>query len=168
MSPTISACGAVAVTRILMRRSLDDHDVTWALMVPLLASAQTSTPAPTMCPVSTPVRADAPRDANADPMSGYGISATSDRVGPGGCARHDSDLLGRYRVRPAGTPLVFIARPFTNRGRQRCQPSDRDIQPVLLRLDRLPGDGRWEITAHGGELGHIRRGRSAPDRTVCG
>lgn len=125
--------------------------MTWAI-VPLLAAAQISTPAPATCPVSTPVKADAPRDPNADPMSGYWHISADRLVWAQAAAPGTTPTsVGRYWVRPAGASLVFIARRLDEPGSP-IVSTERHGYPTGFYFGsvEVPADGCWEITARTG------------------
>lgn len=122
----------------------------WAV-APMLLAAQISTAAVSNCPVTAPVRADAPPDPSADPVSGYWY-ISADRLlwapaSPPGVAQTG---IGRYWVRPAGTQLIFTARrldvpgpPITSRERSGYATGFYFGGPD-------PTEGCWEVTASAG------------------
>jgi hypothetical protein len=125
--------------------------MTWAIM-PLLAAAQISTPAPATCPISTPVRATAPPDPNADPVSGYWhISADRQLWAPASPAGVPQTGIGRYWVRPAGTRLTFIARRLDVPGPP-ITSGERSGYPTGFYFGTadIPTEGCWEVTASAG------------------
>ena len=121
-------------------------------VVPLLAAAQISTPAPATCPVSTPVRATAPPDPNADPVTGYWhISADRQLWAPASPLGAAQTGIGRYWVRPNGTQLTFIARrldvpgpPITSGERSGYRTG------FYFGTVDIPTEGCWEVTASAG------------------
>ena len=128
--------------------------MTWAI-VPLLAAAQTatSTPAPASCPVTIPVKADAPRDPNADPIRAGYWHISADRLvwAPAAAPGTVPTFVGRYWVRPAGAALVFIARRLDLPGSPIIS-TERDGYPTDFYFGSVdvPADGCWEITARTG------------------
>jgi hypothetical protein len=121
-------------------------------VTPMLLAAQISTAAPNHCPVTPSVKADAPPDPNADPVSGY-WHISADRLlwapaSPPGVAQTG---IGRYWVRPAGTQLTFTARrldvpgsPITSGERSGYSTGFYFGGPDI------PTEGCWEVTASAG------------------
>ena len=124
----------------------------WAI-APMFLAAQVTAAAPATCPVTTPVKADAPRDPNASPMTGGFWHISPDRLVWAQAAAPGSTptFVGRYWVRPAGSPLVFIARRLDEPGPPIIS-TERHGYPTGFYFGsvELPTDGCWEITARTG------------------
>jgi hypothetical protein len=107
---------------------------------------------PGVCPLTEPVRADAPRDPNADPVSGYWHIST-DRLlwAPASAPGRSQTGVGRYWVRPQGTPLTFVARRLDVPGPE-VVSTERTGYPTGFYFGTvdIPTDGCWEITARAG------------------
>jgi hypothetical protein len=118
-------------------------------LVPLLLATQITASAPAMCPVSTPVRATAPPDPNADPVTAYWhISADKLVWAQAGTVGTD---IGRYWVRPAGTKLEFTARRLDVPGRPVIS-DERNGYPTGFYFGsvNIPTEGCWEVVARAG------------------
>jgi hypothetical protein len=152
ISPTIINVQRRSLGGILVRGGRSMISImTWAI-VPLLAAAQISTPAPATCPVTTPVRATAPADPNADPVSGYWhISADRQLWAPAPPIGTPQTGIGRYWVRPAGTQLTFIARRLDVPGPP-ITSGERSEYPTGFYFGTvdIPTEGCWEVTARAG------------------
>ena len=121
-------------------------------VAPMLLAAQITTSAPATCPVTVPVRADAPRDPNADPVSGYWyISADRRLWAPAPAPGVIPIGIGRYWVRPAGTRLEFTARRLDAPG-PTVVSEERSRYPTGFYFGTvdIPTDGCWEVTAKAG------------------
>lgn len=119
----------------------------WTLALLFLAPISMAGAAP--CLVTTSVRATAPPDRNADPMSGYWhISADRLLWAPAAAPGTVPTGIGRYWVRPAGTQLVFIAQRVDVPG-QPIISKERDGYPTGFYFGSVdvPTDGCWHITA---------------------
>ena len=123
----------------------------WTL-VPMLLAAQVTAAVPATCPVTEPVRATAPPDPSADPISGYWhISADKLIWAPAAAPGSVGTDVGRYWVRPAGTKLEFTARRLDVPGRPVIS-DERDGYPTGFYFGSLniPTEGCWEVTAAAG------------------
>jgi hypothetical protein len=124
----------------------------WAV-APMVFAAQISMAAAATCPVTTPVKANAPPDVNADPVSGgyWHISADRQLWAPAATPGTDSTGVGRYWVRPAGMPLEFSARRLDVPGSP-IFSRERDGYPTGFYFGSLdiPSEGCWEVTATAG------------------
>jgi hypothetical protein len=121
-------------------------------LVPLLLAAQITASAPATCPVSTPVRATAPPDPNADPVSGYWHMSADRRLwAPAPAPGVTPTGIGRYWVRPAGTQLTFTARRLDVPGPPVISEEGAGYQTSFYfgTVD-IPTDGCWEVTAKAG------------------
>src|SRR6186997_2659486 len=115
----------------------------WAVAWFLSAPISMAVAAP--CPVTTPVEGDAPRDRNADAVSGYWHISPDRQVwaqaaAPGAIPTS----IGRYWVRPAGTALVFIARRLDKSGSP-IVSTERHEYPTGFYFGSVdvPTDGCW-------------------------
>jgi hypothetical protein len=123
----------------------------WAL-APMLLAAQVSTGASGTCPVTPAVRADAPPDPSADPVSGYWHISTDQLLwapaSPPGVAQIG---IGRYWVRPAGTRLRFTARRLDVPGPPiTSQEGSGHPTGFYFGGPDIPTEGCWEVTASAG------------------
>ncbi len=97
-------------------------------------------------------KATAPPDPNADPVSGYWhISADRLLWAPASPPGVTQTGIGRYWVRPAGTPLVFIARRLDVPGPP-ITSQERSGYPTGFYFGGpdIPTEGCWEVTARAG------------------
>ena len=107
---------------------------------------------PGVCPLTEPVRADAPRDPNADPVSGYWHISTDLLLwAPASAPGRSQTGVGRYWVRPQGTQLTFVARRLDVPGPE-VVSTERTGYPTGFYFGTvdIPTDGCWEITARAG------------------
>ena len=114
------------------------------------ASGQTSTSG--SCPVTEPVRASAPPDQNADPISGYWyISVDQLLWAPAPPPGVLPTSIGRYWVRPQGTQLRFVSRRLDVPGPD-IVSTERNGYPTGFYFGSLdiPTDGCWQVTAAAG------------------
>jgi hypothetical protein len=121
-------------------------------LIPLLLATQITVAAPATCPVSTPVRATAPSDQNADPVSGYWHMSADRRLwAPAPAPGVTPTGIGRYWVRPAGTQLTFTARRLDVPGPPVVSEERAGYQTSFYfgTVD-IPTDGCWEVTAKAG------------------
>ncbi len=105
-----------------------------------------------VCQVTEPVRADAPRDPSADPVSGYWHISPDQLVwAPASAPGVSPTGIGRYWVRPKGTQLTFIARRLDVPGREIIS-TERSGYPTGFYFGTvdIPTDGCWEVTAKAG------------------
>ena len=122
----------------------------WAVL-PLVLAGPMSAAAAT-CPVTMPVKATAPPDPYADPVSGYWhISADRLLWAPAGAPGVLRTGIGRYWVRPAGKPLEFTARRLDAPGPPVIseEPNGYSTGFYFGTVD-IPTDGCWEVTARAG------------------
>jgi hypothetical protein len=104
------------------------------------------------CPVTEPVRAAAPHDENADPVSGYWyISADQLLWAPAPPPGVTTTAIGRYWVRPQGTRLRFVARRLDASSRE-VASTERDGYSTGFYFGSfdIPTDGCWQVTAAAG------------------
>jgi hypothetical protein len=104
------------------------------------------------CPVTEPVRAHAPRDPNADPISGYWYVSTDQLLwAPAPTPGVLPTTIGRYWVRPQGTQLKFVARRLDKPEREAIS-TEREGYPTGFYFGSvdIPTDGCWEVTATAG------------------
>jgi hypothetical protein len=123
----------------------------WAL-APLLFAAQITASAPATCPVSTSVKATAPPDRNADPVSGYWhISPDELLWAPASPPGVTQTGIGRYWVRPAGTQLTFTARRLDVPGPP-ITSQERSGYPTGFYFGGpdIPTEGCWEVAVRAG------------------
>jgi hypothetical protein len=119
----------------------------WAIMPLLSAAPFAAAAAP--CPVTTPVRATAPPDQNADPVTGYWhISADQLLWAPATAPGRMPTFIGRYWVRPAGAQLFFTARRLDVPGVP-VTSTERTGYPTGFYFGSvdIPTEGCWEMTA---------------------
>jgi hypothetical protein len=109
--------------------------------------------APASCAVTTPVAAQAPPDPNADPVRGYWHRSADLKLWvPSPAPRQWTTGIGRYFVRPAGTPLRFVLRRL-----DASAPAIDIVEDGYASAGfyfggpPLPTDGCWEATVSAGE-----------------
>ena len=115
------------------------------------ASAGQSLP-PGQCPVTEPMHAPAPRDPNADPVSGYWyISADQLLWAPAPSPGTTQTEIGGYWVRPHGTKLTFVARRLDKPARETVS-TERYGYPTDFYFGSvdIPTDGCWQVSATAG------------------
>jgi hypothetical protein len=106
-----------------------------------------------LCPVTEPVRADAPPDPSADPMlsSYWHISPDQLLWAPSAPPGASPTSIGRYWVRPKGTRLKFVVRRLDVPGDE-IVSTERSGYPSGFYFGSIdvPTDGCWQVTATNG------------------